>query len=182
MENKSVFEYKVTKINDRYSAITITHQDEKVFVRGMFTDLELNIFSRSNPALGISGYFIKGYCKHLDSTPIVAENCVIKSIVKSFEALKEKYNRKNKLDDFIKRNIAIRKFRKFEKNCYLEYFGDGRWGYEISFFKPKKNRVCIDYEKAENLVKVLNDDKVTLYDFDLAITKLGFSYMGLISR
>lgn len=31
MENKSVFEYKVTKINDRYSAITIIKEIQKIY-------------------------------------------------------------------------------------------------------------------------------------------------------
>lgn len=173
MEKNSVFEYEIIKINNEYSAITITHQDEEIFKRGIFTDIELNVFSRSNPALGISGVLIRGSYSGLDLKPIVAENCVIESISKTLEALKNKYNKKYELEDFLKENLILKEFSKFERNCYLQYFGVANWKYEVRFLNSKPYLSCISYENAKKIIKVLNEKKITFDDFNLIITKLG---------
>ena len=47
----NVFEFEVVKINEKYSAITITHQDERIFPRGKFFDDELMIASNTVPGM-----------------------------------------------------------------------------------------------------------------------------------
>lgn len=90
---EDVLSIEVTQINDKYSAIEITYQDENVLKRGEFLDKEINVVSQGSPDYSYIAniLYIQGTYKDRDNTPFLIKNQYVKDIEQKVKLINEKY-------------------------------------------------------------------------------------------
>lgn len=158
-DTNNVFEFEVVKINEKYSAITITHQDERVFPRGKFFDDELMIASNTVPGMSTQCFLIRGTNMKFDLHPIVGPHDFIEYIVQRLRLLNNKYSKGLDLVLFLEEKLKSKKFKRLRKNYYIEYLGDGKWECSITFLK-KQGWYYWEKEGLADVVDKINELKL----------------------
>lgn len=94
MEKEKVLEIKIERMNDEYSAWCITYQNEEILKRGEFSDSELNVYSKIQPAFCTdlkNRLFLRGRIKVLDNTVNIIPNYLVGRLKETVNAVNEKY-------------------------------------------------------------------------------------------
>lgn len=88
-----VLSIEITKLNDQYSAVEITYQDENVLKRNDFYDKEIGVICGSYPdySYKTNTLFIKGRNNSKDDVPFITENKYLKDIEEKVRLINEKY-------------------------------------------------------------------------------------------
>lgn len=113
---EDVISIEVTQINDKYSAIEITYQDENVLKRGEFLDKEINVVSQGSPDYSYIAniLYIQGTYKDRDKTPFLIKNQYVEDIEQKVKLINEKYGipkrwraEKNGVYYYINQNMEV---------------------------------------------------------------------------
>ncbi len=108
MARENVLELKIVKMHDKYSAVTITKQDDNVIKRGKFNfkaSNNIEIVSLSQPEFYLKCLYIRGDNELQDNDVLIIKNENIPLIEVAVKELNEKYRikenwRANKGEDY----------------------------------------------------------------------------------
>lgn len=107
-----VLSIKTTQINNKYSAVEITYQDENVLNRNEFYDKKIGVTCGSYPdySYKTNTLYIKGRNDSKDDVPFIVENKYLKDIEEKVRLINEKY--------------GIPKRWRAERNCAYYFISD----------------------------------------------------------
>ncbi|MGL6185699.1 MAG: hypothetical protein ACRC1T_10005 [Clostridium chrysemydis] len=107
-----VLSIKTTKLNNEYSAVEITYQNEDVLNRSEFYDKEIGVICTAYPdySYKTNTLFIKGWKDSKDNQPFIIENQYVEVIEEKVKLINEKY--------------GIPKRWRAERNCAYYYIND----------------------------------------------------------
>lgn len=105
-----VLSIKTTQINNKYSAVEITHQNEDVLKRYEFSDKEIGVECSVYPDYSHGTLYIKGSIDSKDNVPFIVENKYLKDIEEKVRLINEKY--------------GIPKRWRAERNCAYYFISD----------------------------------------------------------
>lgn len=88
---EDVLSIKVKQINNEYSAVEITYQNEDVLKRGNFEDMKVKSLSFPLWYTPKDMLFIRGYKEELDNRPFIVENKYVEVIEERVRLINEKY-------------------------------------------------------------------------------------------
>lgn len=135
-----VLDIKITKINEEYSSIEVTHQDTNVIERGLFRDDNINVYSCIEPWYNqeFDRLYLRGEKEQSDKRPFTVFNKHIKSIEEKVKYINEKYT-------------TYTRWRAEKDGTYyfMNTFGDVECSTELNDYMDDKRHMFGNYFKTE---------------------------------
>ena len=158
MAKENVLELKIVKMNDKYSACTITKQDDDIIERGKFNFTASNnvdIVSMLRPAFYLKCLYIRGDNELEDNNVLIIKNENIPFIEKAVEELNEKYGKLKhwRADEYGSyyyiSEISLDRIKTVDNNLKIDVM---KYGYGNYFRTEKQAEEC-----ARRIKKVIEE-------------------------